>query len=128
VPAVVLAGLALAGAASGFVERYNSANESESRRLYSATPAMFDWFLGRKDFTDGDRPIAFTVVMNAALAGDEIQHRIDLVSALDRCPSVRRRVREGWVVVNHAWPTRPCLEDMRPVWKGGEFAVYGGGP
>jgi hypothetical protein len=126
VPALVITGLALSAAASGFVERYNSANVSESRRLASATPALFDWFLGRPEFVDGDRPIAFTVVMNAALAGDRLQHRIDLVSALERCPRVRERVRDGWVVVNHSWRTRPCLDHMRPSYTGGEFAVYGG--
>ena len=124
-PALVVAGLALSVAASGFVERYNTANVPESRRLYSATPAMFDWFLGRSDFAEGHKTIAFTVVMNAALAGDHLQHRIDLVSALEGCDRVRRLARTGWVIVNHAWPTRPCLTHLRPIWSGGEFAVYG---
>ena len=95
VPAVVLVGLALSVAASGFVERYNAANLSESRKFFSASPAMFDWFLKRPEYLNGDRPIAFTVVMNAALAGDRLQHRIDLVSALEGCAKVQDRLRSG---------------------------------
>jgi hypothetical protein len=126
VPAVVLAGLVLSLAASGFVERYRSASVHEARRLASAFPAMFDWFLARPEFRNGDQPIAFTVVTNAALAGDRLQHRIDLVSAREGCRRVRARVRSGWVVVNKSWPNKPCFARIRPRWSGGEFVVYGG--
>ena len=126
VPAIVIAGLLLAMAASGFTQRFNAANVSEAGKLASAAPAMFEWFLSQPEWVDGDSPVAFSVVMNAALAGDRLQHRIDLVDALDTCREVDEHLRKGWVIVNRSWPNPPCYAGLTPRWKGGEFEVYGG--
>jgi hypothetical protein len=124
VPLVVIVALALSAMASNFVQRYTQANASEAAKLFSASTAMFNWFLEQDEYENGDDPIAFTVVMNAALAGDRLQHRIDLVDALEECPRVRERLREGWVIVNSSWPNKPCYGGLTPLWQGGEFSVY----
>ena len=79
---------------------------------------MFEWFLSEPEWVDGDSPVAFSVVMNAALAGDRLQHRIDLVDALDTCREVDEHLRKGWVIVNRSWPNPRCYVGLTPRWQG----------
>jgi len=125
-PALVAAGLALAVGGSHFVDRYLVADAPEARNYASASNALLRWFVARPDFADGERPIAFTVVTNAAFAGNRLQHRIDLIPPREGCGRTRGRARSAWVIVNRAWGPSPCFKTLRPRWTGGEFTVYDG--
>ena len=127
-PAVVAGGAVLALGASGFLERQRAVTAPGSRQVFSARSALMEWFVRRPGFQSQHWPIAFTVVTNAALAGDRLQHRIDLIPAGEGCARVVARLRSGWVVANRAWPVPSCLTKMHPRWSGGEFLVYGGEP
>lgn len=124
VPAVVLAGLALSLGGSNFVNRYVAATDPLSS--VSATPQLIRWLQSEPGFEDGDRPIAFNVVANASVAGNSIQHRVDLISAREGCRRQRERLKEGYVVINRSWPTKQCLGGAPVRFRRGEFIVYGG--
>jgi hypothetical protein len=128
-PAITVLAAALVGAllslgGSSFVDRYATATDPLS--TISATPQLVRWFQSRPGYEEGDRPIAFNVVMNASVAGNEVQHRIDLIDAHEGCARQRQRVKEGYVVVNSSWPTRSCLRGLPVRYRRGEYTVYGG--
>jgi hypothetical protein len=124
VPAVILVGIALSFAASGFVERYTVAVVPEAREYLSAKPQLMEWFAAQPGFEDGGRSIAFNAVTEGALAGDRLQNRIEYVRPLESCSRTHARIRAGWVVVNRTFPPRPCFGGLRPRFSKGEFVVY----
>ena len=125
VPAVVAAGAVSTLAGSGFVDRYIRAIDADPASAISAGTDMFRWFQARPDFEDGEEPIAFNAVMNAALSGDRLQHRVDHIDPRESCGKTVGRLEEGWIVFNRTWRLpEPCLAGRRPVWEGGEFRVY----
>jgi hypothetical protein len=130
VPAVALAAVAagaLAGAAApGFVERWESAFAQAGKAGPSA-PGAVTWLVTQPAFRDGAAPIAFSAVTNGVLAGDRLQHRIELVGAREACARIRARLRAGWVVEQPALPgsrIARCLAAARPVYEGPAVRIY----
>jgi hypothetical protein len=138
VPGPALAALALVAAtaglslaADGYVGRH--ARVAESSALGSDVVA---WMAARPDFRDGDEPVAIASrAMIAPLAGDRLQHRLELVPQRESCPRVLARARRGWLVASPPQfadgflglgkVSAPlCLRGERPLFRGHNFAVY----
>jgi hypothetical protein len=74
------------------------------------------------------------------LAGDRLRHRVELIPPDATCADLRRRAREGWVVVRNTPPPDPfkpdfpnvvraldtaiCLVPERPAYDDGVTRVY----
>lgn len=105
--APVAAAVALALAAPGYVERHARTNAT------FATPVIA-WFAAQEEFRDGDAPISMSPQVIGPLAGDRLQHDVQLIPGLASCREVRARAREGFVVVNDLPAlTRSYLEPYR---------------
>jgi len=123
--AVAPAGLAVA--ASGYVERHARTNAT------FATPVIA-WFTGLKEFRDGDAPISLSPQSIGPLAGDRLQHNVELLPGKTPCPEVLARARRGFVVVGdlpelarrYIPPYRAgeCLAGENASFTGAGFRVY----
>jgi hypothetical protein len=76
-------------AATGFVERHGETGTRES--------ALAAWFAAQPGWRDGGGQIASTWSLVGTLAGDRLQHRLELVDALEACARGRQA---GWLVVD----------------------------
>jgi hypothetical protein len=118
-------GALLAVAASGYLERHANA------RPYHAAD-LVGWFVAQPGFATGERPIAMAPTTLAMLAGDRLQHRVDLIPADASCAAVRRYRRQGWVVIRdridravlHPFTADGCLAGEEPVYRNRAFRVY----
>ena len=125
--AAVAAVVALTVGASGYVERHARTSAT------FATPVIA-WFAAQEAFRDGDAPISLSPQMIGPLAGDRLQHEVDLIPGLAPCGEVRARAREGYVVVSdlpalvrsYLEPYRAgeCLAGERPVFSAAGLRVY----
>lgn len=124
-PALIVAGALLSFAGSGFADRYVRAVEAQPGSEITAFPDLVRWFEAQPEYREGDAAIAFNAAMNATLAGDTLQHRVDHISPLESCAETRSRLQRGWIVFNRSWRLpRPCLVGLVPVFAEGEFRVY----
>jgi hypothetical protein len=106
-PLAVAAGvLAVAGLA--FANHDFASRQAEAGWLRSAR--MVAWAAGQPAFTDGSQPIAFAPEMVSTLAGDRLQHPIELIGQEESCAAIRRRLERGWVVLG----TFPFAEKREP--------------
>jgi hypothetical protein len=118
------AGLLLAASAPGLAERHAGTG------LYDAE--VVGWAADQASFEDGDGPIAMAPLTLGVLAGDRLQHRLELVQLDERCFDTRRRLDGGWVVQQLPSPpgaaiTR-CLGEASPeLFRGRSFRVLGRG-
>ncbi|MCP9488560.1 MAG: hypothetical protein MSC31_01635 [Solirubrobacteraceae bacterium MAG38_C4-C5] len=125
--APVAAAVALALAAPGYVERHARTNAT------TATPVIA-WFAAQEEFRDGDAPISLSPQVIGPLAGDRLQHDVQLIPGLAPCREVRARAREGYVVVRdlpavvrrYLEPYRAgeCLAGERAIFSDADFRVY----
>jgi hypothetical protein len=130
--AAAVAGVALSAAASGFVQRHATATPDRGAVFDTAVTR---WLVTQPDFRDGSRPIALAPTMIGPLAGDRLQHRLQLIRDDEPCARVEARARRGWVVLGLnpfglPAPRRGalrCFEGRRPVFEGGGFRVFGPG-
>jgi hypothetical protein len=76
-------------AASGFVERHGETGTRES--------GLAAWFAAQPSWRDGGDRVASTWSLVGTLAGDRLQHRLELVGALEACTRGREA---GWLVVD----------------------------
>ena len=93
-PALAVAALAIgsAVAAGGYLKRHISTDrgfEGEALGRLAGDPR----------YRDGSDPVASTFSEIGVLAGDRLRHRLDLIRPRERCPALRARRRDGWVVV-----------------------------
>ncbi len=118
------AGALLVPAANGYVKRHARTG------LYDAE--IVSWVSSLPGYSD-DRPtISIAPVMTGVLAGDRLQHRLELVPVRERCDRVRALPRQQWLVV-HRNPlrirgrsnTQRCLAFVRPTHAGRTFRFYG---
>jgi hypothetical protein len=129
--ALVTAVAGLSFASDGYVGRH--ARVGESSALGSDVVA---WMAARPDFRDGGEPVAIASrAMIAPLAGDRLQHRLELVPQREPCPRVLARARQGWLVASPPQfadgflglgkVSAPlCLRGERPLFRGHNFSVY----
>ncbi len=97
VPAVRLAVAAgavavLVASADGFARRQGAAG------LMASSP-LVTWAAAQPAWRDGDFPIAFAPQLVAPLAGDRLQHPIELIGRTEACAAIGERARRGWVVL-----------------------------
>ncbi|MDX6699287.1 MAG: hypothetical protein QOE65_2684 [Solirubrobacteraceae bacterium] len=94
-PAAVALALAAAAAlsagAGGYVKRHVDTGFDDA--------AMVAWLLDRPGFADGERPVAQTPNVDGILAGDRLRRGTPLLSPHEPCQRMRRRARDGWVVI-----------------------------
>jgi hypothetical protein len=76
-------------AATGFVERHGKTGTRES--------PLAAWFAAQPAWRNGSEPVASTWSLVGTLAGDRLQHRLELVGALEACARGRSA---GWLVVD----------------------------
>lgn len=127
----VVAGLALAPAGPGFLERY-----TQTKNSTAYGPELIAWFIDQPWFEDGDEAIGIAsrgVV--AQLAGDRFRHPIELVPQRASCPEVEAIARRMPVVVTtglffqgtlgvEGYTAPRCLARFRPVLDADPFFVY----
>ena len=124
---VAVGALGLAASASGYVKRHAQTNAT------FAAPVV-RWFADRPDFRDGSAPISTAPQSIGPLAGDRLQHDVELIPGDASCASVRARARRGFVVIR-VLPARirsylvpytaaDCLVRERTIFAGGGLLVY----
>ena len=120
----VLASAGLAVGARGYVGRHVAVGLPDGGLLTAA--------LARPEFAGGRFPIAMAPALNALLAGDRLAHPIRLMPGGTGCAEVRRRRREGWVVLQRLPPTpqyrrlAACLRGDRPVFSDPAYELHAG--
>jgi hypothetical protein len=124
--AAVAAGLALALAAPGYVERH-----AASARLFGADVTRM--LAGQRAFREGSQRVFGAPFVLGPLAGDRLQHRFAWLPPSAPCPQVRRRLQEGYLLLLDPpapgappSPSKRCLAGVRPTSRGAGAAVYGG--
>jgi len=131
--ALVVAGaLALVPTTSGYMDRYALTPSTLTSEHLAKVVA---WFAALPGYAEDDRPVAATPIQIGVLAGDRLRHPVELMPDNAGCEDVRRRVREGWVVVfdspfaelnRHSARTVACLAGgPPPVFAAGPYRVYG---
>jgi hypothetical protein len=116
----LLTAAALTVAASGFAKRHGGVG-----RL--ASSGVVSWFAAN---VDDDRPVAFAPQMLAVLAGDHLEHPIEMIPADEPCE--RTRARRGYVVIGTLplpekrarFDALGCLSAERPAYADPSFRVY----
>jgi len=89
----VLAGLGLATAAPGYVERHAVAfGYPGYMELYAALRAQ-------PGYNDDSRPVAMGPYTFAPVGGDRLRHQVSLVPESEPCAAVRARARSGWLII-----------------------------
>jgi hypothetical protein len=121
------AGAALTPAASGYVERHARTNANTT---YAGAGAV-EWLAGRESFRNGSEPVGVFPIPNGMLAGDRLQHEVEVLPLDERCPGVRERARRGWFVVNASLVADRlgagrCLPRAEAAFAGGDALVYAG--
>jgi hypothetical protein len=121
--AVPLAGVAVAlgvaalgaVAANGFVERHGETGTRES--------PLAAWFAAQPAWRDGSDAVTSTWSLVGTLAGDRLQHRLVLVSALDACARGRAG---GWLVIDRheARARRAPGCGLPPGYSDGDYEAY----
>jgi hypothetical protein len=117
--------------ANGFIDRH-------TRVAKSTSPGreVVRWFLDQPGFEGGDQTIAFAArAAFGALTGDRFEHRLELIPQRAACSDVRRRAREGPVLmIDPSWfegilgllpyETGRCLQGRSVAFRDGAYAVY----
>jgi hypothetical protein len=131
VVAAVVAGLALAPAGQGFVERHSGVTGSTALGRGVAA-----WFAAQPGFDGGGMTIAFASrAVQAPLAGDHFTHPLELLPARASCAEVRARARRSAIVVtdpaflrgllgDRPYDAGRCLAGRRPSYRDEAFSVY----
>lgn len=126
VPATLIAaGAVLAPVASGYVARH--------ARTKLVDGGLVGWIAHQPVFRDRDDPIAVAPTSVSPLAGDRLQHRLELVPLGEGCDRVEERARTAWVVLRRDDQTRPyaardCFAGRAPAYEDPGFRVFGPPP
>jgi hypothetical protein len=125
VAAAALAAL-LAVPAHGFVERYSHQRAIGS---HPVTARLVD----DPGYRAGSAPLASAPVFIPALAGDELEHRLEGIGrGGDPCPQIVARRRSTWIVAYRhpllaatvPLPAGRCLPGVRPAFADDNFVAY----
>jgi hypothetical protein len=121
----VAAALVLADGATDFAWRHGRTKATEGA-------LVIPWFAAQSEWRDGDTPIFFVDQGVALLAGDRLQHRLEVIPPDEPCDGVLARAREGWVV-RHYTPPFPdqapftadeCLAAVPPAHEVAPYLIY----
>ena len=128
-PAVlVLLAVVLAVAAPGYIDRHAQVDLRFLPGYDGVVAALND----RDDFADGDETVAMAPLILGTLAGDRLEHPVELIPADEPCERTRRRALSQWVVVYEGFYFEPydapgCFAGQAPAVSSGAFRVYRGG-
>jgi len=115
----VIAGLGLAAAAPGYVERH-------ARTFgYPGYPYLYGALRQQPGYDEDSRPVAMGPYTFAPVGGDRLRHQVSLVPYSEPCAAVRARARSGWLIVvriddpaNVYWPgsrrLQACMKGTKP--------------
>jgi hypothetical protein len=104
-----------------------------------ASSPLVSWAATQAAWRDEGFPIAFAPQLVAPLAGDRLQHPIELVGRTEPCAAIAARARRGWVVLGRfpfadrrtPFSADRCLERVprgtRVVYGDASFSVIGPG-
>ena len=127
----VLVGVALVPAGEGFVERQAKVTGSTALGLGVAA-----WLATQPGFDRGGRTIAFASRgLQAQLAGDHFDNRLELIPARATCANVRALARRSVLVVSDPsflggllgiapYRAHRCVAGRRPAYRDEAFRVY----
>jgi hypothetical protein len=73
--------------------------------------------------------VAAVPILDAPLAGDHLQHPLELIPMDEPCARVEARTRSAWVVIRHdassgAYPARDCFAGREPAYRDATYRVY----
>jgi len=112
----------------GYTERHGRVNADDPRVPFAEVVRVL---AAAPPFRDGSEPVATAPAMNAMLAGDTLDHRLELIPPDEPCAEVERRAVEGWVVIadveSEVIPRSTaagCFRGQRPVFESGVYRVY----
>jgi hypothetical protein len=88
----VAAGVGGAAAANGYAERHGDTGGFQA--------GVSGWFADQPAWRDGSQPVASTFALIGPLAGDHLEHPLELIGPGESCARVRERLRVGWVVLD----------------------------
>jgi hypothetical protein len=116
VAAVLAFGVLGAVAATGFVGRHGDTGTRES--------PLAAWFAAQPGWRDGSQPVASTWSLVGTMAGDRLQHPLELVGAREACSRGRAA---GWLVVdrNEARAQRAPGCGVPPGYSDRDYQAYG---
>lgn len=89
--AVAILGVGGAVAADGYTERHGRTGAGEAR--------VSRWFADQPEWRDGDAPVVSTFALIGPLAGDRLQHPLELAGAADACRRAAAGSRD-WIVLD----------------------------
>jgi hypothetical protein len=118
---VVLGGAGGALAAPGYAERHGGTGGAQA--------GVARYLAGRGDWRDGSGVVASTFALIGPLAGDHLEHPLELIGPDESCERIGRRRAQGWVVLDRPAATVDaagrCLARERPAYADGHYLVYG---
>ena len=122
-----LAAVALLGAvaASGYVSRHADSAARQS--------GVAGWLDSQEEWRDGERSVSSSFSLIGPLAGDRLQHRLELLRPAESCELVAARAERGWVVLDRPSAHHPaprCLDGVAPAYEDDHYRGYvpGTGP
>jgi hypothetical protein len=123
----VLAGLALALAADGYVSR-----SAQAPGTFGGP--VLGWLTRQPSYENSGGRIAIGPQQDALLAGEHLQHPVQLIGVSESCRRIHERARRGWLVlriIDPAFfpllgysPAQFCLARDRPAFAAGDFRVF----
>ena len=122
---ILLAAIVLKPAADGFVGRF-----ARTVPAYAPALAAFD---AHPAYANTSAPIAMAPVTFAPLAGNRLQHAIELMPTDISCAEVRQRTRDGLVVIVSSvsefatgvyFNAGKCLAGRKPAFQAAGFTAY----
>jgi hypothetical protein len=126
--AIVVIAVVGAAGAPGYLQRHG-----EAGRFYDRGPSLF---LGYDaDFADGDGTVAMAPALAGPLAGDTIDHDVELIGRAESCERIAERLTRQWIVVADLrfasyvpdYTAPDCLSGREPDFEDELFKVYAPG-
>jgi hypothetical protein len=120
-----------AAGAPGYLQRHGEAGLSLF--LYDRDISVF--FALAPDFADGDSTVAMAPALAGPLAGDTLDHDVELIQRDESCERIAERLRTQWLVVSDLrgasfvpdYSAPDCLAGREPAFEDELFKVYAPG-
>jgi hypothetical protein len=115
--------VALSLGSDGYLERHARAGEIDA--------PLIAWLSAHSDWGGSRLPVAVVPTLLATVAGDRLEHRLDLIAADASCDSIRTQTRSGFVLTapapRAAYPPvtfERCLAATAPSFTAESFRIY----
>jgi hypothetical protein len=115
-----LAGVGGAVAASGYADRH--------AKTASFQAGVAGWFASQPTWRDGSAPVGSTFALIGPLAGDHLEHPLELIGSSESCAWVQQQRRYGWMVLDRPASTVDaagrCLARDRRAFEDEHYLVF----